>query len=353
MRILDKYLYKELVLTFLAVLIVLLLITFGTEVTQLLALVIEGKIPSTVVFEILVLKVPAALELILPLVALLSVMLTLGRLYQDQEMVVLNSCGVGESYFQRILTWFLVPLVLVLAFITLWLTPWAAKQERLIIMEAQTSAPVAGLVAGRFNELPQSNGVLYAAEIKANGSMRDVWIRVMDPEQDLVLSAPEGQFEWVDGRLALVLRNGFSYQGLLVGEALEVRQYERFDGFLPDLDTLTTAPEMAEFSSLELWISEDLAQQALLQWRLALPFSVLVLGLLAFKLSKTKPREGRFARVFLAIVLYVFFIQLMIMIKDWIKLGQWPPELGLWPVLIFFLVFALWSPSKLIKARSA
>jgi lipopolysaccharide export system permease protein len=70
---------------------------------------------------------------------------------------------------------------------------------------------------------------------------------------------------------------------------------------------------------------------------------------LALKLSKTKPREGRFARIFFAIVLYVFFMQSMLTMKDWIKLGQWPPEIGLWPIPIVFLMIALWSPKRRLK----
>lgn len=349
MRILDKYLYKELFLTFLAVLIVLLLITFGSEVTQLLAKAVEGKLPASIVLDVLALKVPAALELILPLVALLSVMLALGRLYQDQEMVVLNSCGIVAGYFQRIVTWFLLPLMLLTAVVTLWLTPWAAKQERLVVMEAQTTAPVAGLVAGRFNELPQSNGVLYATEIRADGSMRDIWIRVINPDRDMILTAPQGQFEWIGGRLALVLRDGFSYEGLTKGDALQVRRFERFDGFLPELESVTSVPSRHELTTLQLLSSTDLEHRSILQWRLAVPLSVLVLGLLALKLSKTKPREGRFARIFFAIVLYVFFMQSMLTMKDWIKLGQWPPEIGLWPIPIVFLMIALWSPKRRLK----
>jgi len=143
LRILNKYLYKELYSTFFAVLAVLLLITFGTEATKLLAIAVEGKIPASILFQVLLLKIPPALEIILPLVALLSVMLAMGRLYQDQEMVVLNSCGISPHYFQKRVLWFLLPLAVLTGWISLVVTPWSFQQERALISQAQATSPLA------------------------------------------------------------------------------------------------------------------------------------------------------------------------------------------------------------------
>ena len=352
MRILDKYLYKELGLTFMAVLAVLLLIMFGTETTRLLAMAVEGKLPPSIVMHVLMLKIPPALELILPLVALLSVMLAMGRLYQDQEVVVLNSCGVGQTYFQRRVGWFLLTVMLLTLVVTLWLSPWSLQKERELIAQAQVSAPLAGLVAGRFNSLPQSGGVLYAKEINTNGRLKEIWIRLQENDRDVVMLAPRGHFEWINGRLALVLLNGRSYEGLLVGQRLTVRQFERFEGFLPELEVVTSRPSVAAMPTFELWQSDQPVMQIALQWRLVVPLSVLVLGLLALRLSKTGPREGRFAKVFIALVLYVFYMQTLITLSDRVKTEQWPLWLGLWLVPLVFLVFAL-KTERWLKIKSA
>ncbi|MDG6777402.1 LPS export ABC transporter permease LptF [Thiomicrorhabdus sp. zzn3] len=359
MRILDRYLLKELVATFLAVLAVLLLITFGTETTKLLALAVEGKLPSSVVFQVLMLKIPPALEVILPLVALLSVMLAVGRLYQDHEMVVMNSCGISPRYFQKIVFWFLLPIVLLTAAITLYVTPLSYEKETDLILEAQTSAPFAGLVSGKFNELPNGKGVLYARQIDANGQMLDVWIQLQDKERDLVLTAPLGRFEWIDERLALVLLNGKSYDGLhQVQENLTVQHFERFEGYLPEIEAVTKHKAKGMWAPTEVLLASDkLEDQALLQWRFVVPFSVLVLGLLGLKLSKTGPREGRFAKLFIAIVLYVVYNQLLITARDGVSDGGIPLVIGVWPIPLLFLWYALslsrvrdtlrkWMPQK-------
>lgn len=367
MRILDKYLYIELLKTFFAVLTVLLLITFGAEATKLLAMAVEGKVPSSIVLQLLLLKVPPALEVILPLVALLSVMLTVGRLYQDQEMVVMSSCGISPHYFQKRVLFFLIPLVLLTAWISLVVTPWSYKAERLLISEAQTLTPVSGLVPGRFNILPNDAGVFYTKSISKSGELSTIWIQrqsqTQDAEQDLILVAPKGQFEWVDGRLVLVLEEGYSYLGMhypatTASDEVEVQAFRRFEVLIPELSSQPTRPDKLEVSTDILWGSDTLEHQALLQWRLVTPFGVLVLGLIGLKMSRTGPREGRFVRVFYALLLYIVYSQLLVVGKESLSDGIWPATIGLWPIPILFLLFALVEFKPLItrimaKSKSA
>lgn len=343
MRILDKYLYKELFATFFAVLAVLLLITFGTEATKLLAIAVEGKIPSSVVFQVLLYKIPPALEVILPLVALLSVMLAVGRLYQDQEMVVLQSCGVPTRYFQKIVFWFVLPLAVITAWISLWLTPWSYQQERLLIAEAQVTSPLAALVPGKFNELPNGKGVFYTKDIDSEGNLEYVWVRLNNAEKDVLLIAPEGRFEWIHDKLALVLLRGHSYEGFNQGDSFSVREFERFEGYLPEIQMTAPEREKYEIPTSELWHAQELYLQGLMQWRLVTPFSILVLGLLALKLSKSGPRQGRFGKVFMALVLYVIYNQMLVSSREAISDGVVPAMIGIWPVPILFLLFALYQ----------
>ena len=347
MRILDKYLYKELAFTLLAVLAVLLLVSFGTETTRVLTMAIDGKLPGNLVFKVLMLKIPAALEVILPLAVLLAVMLAIGRLYQDQEMVVFRSCGIPERYFQKQVAIFLVPWVLITGFITLWLTPWAAQMERHVISHAQVNAPIAGLVAGRFNSLPNDNGVLYARDIQSSGAMSEVWIRLGESRGHAIFSAPQGNFELIEGRLALVLLKGYSYDGLAQADELIVQQFERLALFLPELSPSQSRLRNRELSSEELWRSDSAAHQALLQWRVVLPLSILVLGLVALKLSKTKPRQGRFAKIFIAIILYVVYIQLLTTTENALSKERLSLWVGLWWIPLVFLLAVFANPKSI------
>ncbi|MDX1351952.1 MAG: LPS export ABC transporter permease LptF [Thiomicrorhabdus sp.] len=354
MRILDKYILKELFFTFVAVLLVLLLITFGSEATKLLADAMKGEVPASVVMQLLLLKIPPALEIILPLVALLAIMLSVGRLYQDQEMVVMNSCAIGPGYFKKMAFAFLLPVALLTAWISLFLTPWSYQQEREILSQAQTLSPITGLVPGKFNPLPNNQGVLYAQAIDEDGEMSAVWLKYQSKEDDLVLVAPKGRFEWLNNRVVLVLEDGFSYRGLHGNQEITVQKYQRFEGYLPELTPEKMRAKIFEKNTFELIGSTDLKEQAMLQWRLVTPLGIIVLGLLGLKMSKTGPREGRFAKVFMALVLYILYNQLLVVGRDGISNGGWPVWLGLWPVPLLFAWFALSDIKKprLLRTRS-
>ncbi len=346
MRILDKYLYKELFATFFAVLTVFLLITFGAEATKLLAVAAEGKIPADILFQVLLLNIPPALEVILPLVALLSVMLAVGRLYQDQEMVVLNSCGITPRYFQKRVLLFLLPLAILTAWISLVVTPWSYEKERALITEAQATSPLAALIPGRFNQLSQGGDggdVFYAEAISRDLEIKNIWIRLKNAEQDVLMIAPSGYFKWVEDNLILVLLNGKSYQGLANKQNIEVRKFERFEGYLPAIQTSPMSKNHKEIKTSYLWGSEDLREQALLQWRIVIPLSIIVMGLIGLKMSKSSPREGRFAKMFYALILYVIYNHLLVTLNVAVSQGEWPVILGLWVVPLVFILFAFYQ----------
>ncbi|KUJ72191.1 LPS export ABC transporter permease LptF [Thiomicrospira sp. WB1] len=343
MRILDRYLFRSLLATWMAVLSVLLLVAFGSEATRLLAVAVEGDIPPGLVLSLLIYKIPPALEIILPLVALLSVMLAMGRLYQDQEMVVLQSCGVSLRWFQKRLLVFLLPLVALTAWVSGWVAPWSHQQSRVLMDQAQSMSPVTALTPGRFNELPAKQGVFYTRTLTDQSEMTDVWIRLAPTRSrgETILMAPQGQFETIDERLALVLFDGAIYESVNRPEDFSVREFERFEGFLPSFQARRSAPGEEEMSNQALMGSNDPAHQAQWQWRLSAPVSVLIMGLLGLKLSRTGPRQGRFAKIALALVLYVTYYQLLISLRSMMGEGEWPLVVGLWPVWIVFLIYAL------------
>ena len=351
LRILDKYLFKELTLTFFAVLSVLLLITFGGEATKLLAQAMQGKVPSSIVFELLFLKIPPALEIILPLVALLSVILAFGRLYQDQEMVVLQSCGITPSYFKKRVFIFLIPVALFMAFVSLYVTPWSYQQERNLFDQAQTVSPVVGLEAGKFNHLPKGQGVLFAKEISDSGHLQSVWLKFLNQGEETILTAPNGRFEWIDNRVVLILEQGYNYQGLETQERVTIQKFERFEGYLPELTPVNSIAEKTEKTTLALFGSSDLEEQALLQWRLIAPLGVVILGLIGLKMSRTGPREGRFAKIFIAMLIYIVFNQLMLVGRDAMGNGSLSPIIGLWPIILIFAWFALLDTKNLFKPK--
>ena len=91
-----------------------------------------------------------------------------------------------------------------------------------------------------------------------------------------------------------------------------------------------------------------------LHWRLALPIMAVVMGLIAVPLARLRPRQGRYARVGYAILIFFVYIELAIAGKVWLVRGVTPEWLGLWWVhgaVVLFAATLLLVPRWLARAR--
>jgi lipopolysaccharide export system permease protein len=68
---------------------------------------------------------------------------------------------------------------------------------------------------------------------------------------------------------------------------------------------------------------------------------VFVLAMLAVPISRLRPRQGRYARVWLAIVVYFVYFSLASAAKVWMAKGLIPAALGLWWVHVGVAVLTL------------
>jgi lipopolysaccharide export system permease protein len=68
----------------------------------------------------------------------------------------------------------------------------------------------------------------------------------------------------------------------------------------------------------------------------------LVLTLVAVPLAKLRPRQGRYARLSFAIVVYVIYSNLLYASKTWLEKGDLPPLIGVWWVHAAALALGLY-----------
>jgi len=86
--------------------------------------------------------------------------------------------------------------------------------------------------------------------------------------------------------------------------------------------------------------------RATLQWRLVQPLTVLLLLLIAVPLAHMRPRQGRYARLVPAILVYLIYFNLLGVARIWVAHGEVDPQLGVWwvPALaLLFGVLLLWQ----------
>jgi lipopolysaccharide export system permease protein len=139
----------------------------------------------------------------------------------------------------------------------------------------------------------------------------------------------------------LILEDGFQYDLNPAGENHVITQFERLAMQVPLAPSERELGPEKILSLGALIATRDPEAAAELQWRIAMPISAVLLGLLAIPLGRTNPRQGRAARVFLAALLYVGYRALLGTAKSWVAHGVLPPAPGLWLVHGVCLLIAL------------
>jgi lipopolysaccharide export system permease protein len=337
LRIFDRYLLKEVIYGWFAVTVILWLILVSNRLVRYLSNAAAGEIPGDLIFKLLGLKMAWYMIHIVPFALALGVVLGLGRLYRDNEMTVMAACGVGtwRIYKPVLGLGFLVSISLV--WLALYISPSVQDVSHRLEKAAGRQAELTALGAGRFNEIQGGKLTFYAERLSTDKkTMENLFIAVRDPADRLkpqqivrAKSAYRKQDE-ATGDHFLILVNGVRYQGN-PGEAdYRVMQFDEYGVRIdmPGGDVTTT--KRAATPTAKLLASSDTEDIAEVQWRLSMPLSVISLLLLAVPLCRSSPRQGRYGRLVIAILLFVIYYNLLGTAKVWVGDGSVPPVIGLW-----------------------
>ncbi len=341
---LDRYLLGDFVQSFLATLIVLLVVSVGGVLVDILGNIADGKLPARLLFSQLGLQFIVYMPLILPLALLLGLLLAVARLYRDSEMAVLTAIGVGPRRLLRPLLLLVVPVVAVIAVCSLWLGPWADRTSDRLIDQANRSVLLAGLEPGRFTSLP-NGGVVYISSVSPDGStLGKVFIQRQRGERIEVASANSGTLSFEgDQHRYLQLQDGYQVEGPAAG-GLDYRlvTYARNDVALPDGAQTRKDDDPELMPSLQLMADPRPEAKAQLHARIAPPLIALAFALLTVPLARSSPRQQRYGRMMLAFLAYLVSMNLMFIGTGWIADGKLPAVLGLWWLTVPLLALAVW-----------
>ncbi|MEO5702348.1 MAG: LPS export ABC transporter permease LptF [Gammaproteobacteria bacterium] len=334
MPIINRYLIKEVLYTLLAVAPVLLLIFLSNRFVRYLADAASGKFPADIVLGLLGLKSISVFPLVLPLVFFLSIVLALGRLYKDSEMTALAACGIGPRQILRIILPAALGIAAIVAFLSLLAGPWAHSQSNQIKERAEKGMELSTIVAGRFKESSRGDHIFYAGKLSSDARlMNDVFIQSRRKHGKLNILSSENAAKYIDkktGDQFLLMENGSRYEFNPEHNDYSITQYEKYfirfqqEELIPIEDQREARPTAALLESGNI---KDLAE---LQWRISMPVSTVVLGLLGVLLARTTPRQGRYAKLFIAILAYIIYNNMMGVARSWVSQGIVPPLLGMW-----------------------
>lgn len=337
-------------ITWSAVTSVLLVIMIGNVLARSLGRVTDGVIAPDALLSLVAVKSISLLVTLIPLGLYLGVLLAHGRFYRDNEMSVMQACGVGWKDLFRPTAFVGLVGVCLIAILTIFATPWAARYEQTLKQELQERSGLGFLTPGRFIESKDGKNVFFTQDISSTNTQFEkvfMYRRQSDgtPAVDTARIASY-QVDRASGNEYLVFSDGQTVVGVPGEAASTVTTFKRQGILRPRDDAEEPEVRSKGKTVTQLLSSSELVDKAEFQWRISIPLAALLLALLAVPLSYTSPREGRFSKMAIAILLYIPYANLLVLARKWITAGTIPSWIGLWPVHLLFVVLIFWLLSK-------
>jgi lipopolysaccharide export system permease protein len=342
--IVQRYVLREVVQTWLAVTGVLVAILVSNQLSRVLGQAADNQYGRHVVFDLITLGAIMNLSVIVPVGLLLAVVLTLGRMYHDSEMAALQACGFGPARLLAPLFCFAGVIAIGLSWLVFIQVPRADGQAQLLRQSAIKEARFGQLDAGRFRAFSGGDAVFYAERVDQDGVLHNVFVqRESAGRIEVALSETATYSKTGSSGMHLVtLFNGRRYEGVPGRDDFRVIEF-REHGIPIATPEDVRGPEDPDTKPTAALIGSgnpsDIAQ---LQFRASTPIMALVLTLVAVPLSRLRPRQGRYARVGFAIVLYFVYSNLLSASKVWLEKSELPPIVGVWWVHAAALALGLY-----------
>lgn len=340
--ILTRYLTKEIFKSQVAILFILLLIFFCQQLVRVLSSAVSGKVPADLVVSLLGLGMPTMAQLMLPLSLFIALLLTLGRFYAESEVTVMRACGIGQGLLVKAAMFLSIFTTALAVYNVFWLTPWAINKQSEMLAEAKANPRFAALSAGQF--MSAGGYVLFIDNIE-NNSLNDIY--VFQPEQQKnnkpsVVVAESGTLQGLpNGDQVLELKESKRFEGTPQSPDFRISHFENYSAYLgyQDVESDEKLVQRADFT--KLMETDTPEAKAELHWRLALILAVPLMALLAVPMSSVNPRQGRFAKLLPALLLYLIYFLLQSSLKSSGASGKLNAEILMPLVSVLFLLLGI------------
>ncbi len=302
---------------------------------NLLAEMSTGVFSGVSIFQLLTLKIIGKLSILLPASLYLAILLALGRLYSDSEIVTMWAGGIGPRQINLIVFRFLLAFAAATSVISLYLSPEAFAAREVVWARAKAEAEVSVVLPGRFLELRNGELVVYVEALSADGrEMQNVFAKFTIAGSQNILVAKRARFSGSKEEVGryIVLEDGYRYSGSPGRVDYTIYRFAEHGVRIDQKRTESVTRRSNATPTWDLLKFSHPAYAVELQWRISQPISVLLLGMLAVPLARTLPRQGKYAKLAAGIAIYFLYENAVSVMQNFVERGQLSTLIGIWPV---------------------
>jgi LPS export ABC transporter permease LptF/LPS export ABC transporter permease LptG len=355
MRILTRYVLREVTSHALIGAGVFTFVLFTKDLTKLLELVVRNSAPLPSVAEIFFFTVPVALTYTIPMGVLVGILIGLSRLAADSEITAMRASGMGVWRFVRMLSLFFAVGWGLALFNGLWLAP--ASQAGLLRLQDRLKTSQASFeVQPRvfYEGFPKT--VLYVQDV-TSAPHTAIWKGVFladisDPVTPRITLAERGLLLAQDANaLHLHLENGSTHEAdPLQPERYQVSTFDSSDIPIPvppseaaatrDSVSVGAMPTRALITRTGDRLPQRL-RAIEFHRRFALPTACLVFALVGIPLGLSSKKGGKSSGFVLAILLVFAYYSVSLIGVSLAREGRLPEWAGAWLADVVFLAAGL------------
>ena len=319
------------------VFIALFAILLTTQLIRLLGEAAEGSVAPEAVAALLGFSALNYIPTLLSLSTFVAILLALSRSYRDSEMVVWFSCGVSLTAWVRPVLVFVLPLVVAIAALSLFVSPWALEKSAEYRGNIERRRDAGQATPGAFQESSSGDRVIFVEGVADDASyVKNVFVSSVQHQRLDVTMAATGHQEFAEnGDRFIVLEKGRRYEMVPGSVEFRIMEYARYAVRVETKEARGIEKTPNSMSTLELLHNDLPVYRAELLWRISVPVSAIILALLAIPLSFVNPRAGRSANMLLAIFTYLVYNNLMTIGQAWVASGRISFETGLLGIHLF------------------
>ncbi len=364
MKILTRYILKEVSSHSLLGLVIFTFVIYFPNLNRLLELVVRRNLSGASTMLLFLLPVPGVLILTVPIAVLLGVLIGLSRMAADGEVIAARAAGISLGQFARPVMLYALMGWVVASAMSLALAPASAWKLRQMETELRaTQIPYEIKPRLFIEQFPDF--LLYLKDVTHSGSRwKGVFIAdTSHPERPKVTLAESGYLTTNPGGrgLTLHLENGTTHeidpQNPL---AYSVVSFNATDIHIPTDEASATTPQLPPAPAMTLpqlvryardprYRRDGLVE---LNYRLALPLASLALAWVAIPLGLFTRKGGKAVGVMLAILLVFVYYVIMALGLGFAKQGRVNPELGLWAANVIFILAGTVMIARMHRVRA-
>jgi lipopolysaccharide export system permease protein len=233
--------------------------------------------------------------------------------------------------------------------------PWAWDQFFELKAEASVNFDMTRMKGGNFYEIDNGRRVIFADKVDGRKNLAErVFIQTRRERENQVIFAGKAtqQTNRNTGRPVLEFSNGYFYEFSRFKDQGRIMQFGKTVMHLEPKDAARQDYKVKAAATEQLAHSDNLEEIAEFQWRLSAPLSTILLALLGAALARSSPRQGKYAKIPAAIVIFAVYYNLSAIAKKWVGQGVLGAMPGVWWVQILMaglLMVFLWRPHVLFR----